>query len=177
MSDTQLPRYFVFHQSSPGKPHINAGSVHAADPEMALQNGRDVFVRRPDCVSLWVAPAGSVTTLTAEELSGGALSLEANDEKPQTFLVFRKLDHKGSHEHAGEVEARGAEHAVARAREKFGPEEVLVWMVCPEAAVSRSTSDEVEALFGAAKDKKHRDQAYYRTVTLMRQLRSGEKLG
>ena len=46
MTDTQWPLYEVFEQERPGQPHRNAGAVHAPDPELALQNARDVFVRR-----------------------------------------------------------------------------------------------------------------------------------
>jgi ring-1,2-phenylacetyl-CoA epoxidase subunit PaaB len=36
---------------------------------MALLNARDVFVRRPACHSLWVAPAAAIYSRTAEELA------------------------------------------------------------------------------------------------------------
>jgi ring-1,2-phenylacetyl-CoA epoxidase subunit PaaB len=68
VSDTQWPRYEVFEQERPGQPHRNAGAVHAPDPEIALQNARDVFVRRPDSHSLWVAPADQILSRTAEEV-------------------------------------------------------------------------------------------------------------
>jgi phenylacetate-CoA oxygenase PaaH subunit len=54
MSDTQWETYEVFHQSKKGDPHISVGTVHAPDPEMALQMARDQFARRLKCVSLWV---------------------------------------------------------------------------------------------------------------------------
>ncbi len=50
-------------------PHLNCGSIHAPDGEMALLNARDVFVRRPDCVSLWVAPAARVAEVTVDGLA------------------------------------------------------------------------------------------------------------
>ncbi len=68
MSDTQWNRYQVFVQESEGKPHLDYGSVHAPDPELALLNARDVFARRPDCVSMWIVPAEAIHVLTAENL-------------------------------------------------------------------------------------------------------------
>ena len=66
--DTQWPRYEVFQQSRPGGPYQSVGSVHAPDAEIALQNARDVFVRRPQTVSLWVVPAEQILARTQEEL-------------------------------------------------------------------------------------------------------------
>ena len=79
MMDSQWPRYEVFQQDREGRPHRNVGSVHAPDPEMAMQNARDVFVRRPACLSLWVVPAGAIFSKTAQEL---------REESPQDSLSF-----------------------------------------------------------------------------------------
>jgi len=54
----------VFVQSETGAPHEHAGSVHAADAEMALQNARDVYARRGTAVSLWVVPSRHITATT-----------------------------------------------------------------------------------------------------------------
>ncbi len=59
--DSQWPLWEVFVQSEQGGPHIHAGSVHAPDPEMALQNARDVYSRRNEAISLWVVPSVSIT--------------------------------------------------------------------------------------------------------------------
>ena len=40
------PLWEVFVQKKPGVPFEHAGSVHAADKELALQNARDVYSRR-----------------------------------------------------------------------------------------------------------------------------------
>ena len=60
MSDTQWPLWEVFVQKKTGEPHEHAGSVHAADAEMALQNARDVYARRGGVTSLWVAPSTAI---------------------------------------------------------------------------------------------------------------------
>ena len=66
MTDTQWPRYEVFKQDKPGKPHEAVGSVHAPDAEMAMLNARNVFVRRPSAVSLWVVAADVIRTVALE---------------------------------------------------------------------------------------------------------------
>ncbi len=57
----------VFIQKETGAPHEHAGSIHAADSELALQNARDVFARRGEVVSLWVVPANCITASSPDD--------------------------------------------------------------------------------------------------------------
>ncbi len=57
----------VFTQVKSGAPHEHAGSVHAPDKEMALQNARDVYSRRNEAVSLWVVKAQDITASSPED--------------------------------------------------------------------------------------------------------------
>ncbi len=176
MTDTQWPRFQVFHQEQPGRPHTNAGAVHAPDAELAIQNARDVFVRRPDCVSLWVVPADQIFSLTAEEISRSGLPpAPAAEGGLQRYLVFIKRTQVGSHEHAGAVSATSGQAALAEAVSTFGKADGLVWWVVPERLVNRTEADQIGSLFGPAKDKPYRDQAFYHTTTLMRQIRGRPK--
>ena len=59
--DSQWPLWEVFTQSETGAAHQHAGSVRAVDPEMALQNARDVFGRRGPVLSIWVVPSSAIT--------------------------------------------------------------------------------------------------------------------
>jgi ring-1,2-phenylacetyl-CoA epoxidase subunit PaaB len=54
MSKDAWPLYEVFIRSKSGLSHRHAGSVHAADDEMALNNARDTYTRRNEGVSIWV---------------------------------------------------------------------------------------------------------------------------
>ena len=55
MSDKkEWPIWEVFIRSKNGLEHRHAGSLHAADEEMAMENARDVYTRREEGVSLWV---------------------------------------------------------------------------------------------------------------------------
>lgn len=57
----------VFIQSESGTPHEHAGSVHAPDAEMALQNARDVYARRGNAVSIWVVPSENITATSPSD--------------------------------------------------------------------------------------------------------------
>ena len=55
------PLWEVFVRARRGISHVHAGSVHAPDPEIALQNARDLFTRRSEGVSLWVVRSSDIT--------------------------------------------------------------------------------------------------------------------
>jgi ring-1,2-phenylacetyl-CoA epoxidase subunit PaaB len=63
-SDSEGELWEVFVQSETGAPHEHAGSVHAADAEMAVQNARDVYARRGNVISIWVVPSQYITATT-----------------------------------------------------------------------------------------------------------------
>ncbi len=172
--DTQWPRFEVFEQERPGQPHRNAGSIHAPDIEMALLNARDVFVRRPACLSLWVVPASAVYSQTAEQLA-----VQAPDTAPEgaaeTFQVFNKPTQRQAETfvaHVGAVEARTPAEAVRQAQSRFGSDAAYVWWAVPEAAILRSAPEEAESLFTPAADKPYRQPNYYHVLTQMRQVRA-----
>jgi ring-1,2-phenylacetyl-CoA epoxidase subunit PaaB len=64
-SDNQFPQWEVFIQSKTGLPIKHAGSVHAADSEMALQNARDLYTRRLEGTSIWVVPTDAIAASSA----------------------------------------------------------------------------------------------------------------
>ena len=76
--DTQWPLWEVFIQSKSGQPYKHAGSVHAPDGEMALENARDVYTRRNEGTSIWVVPASAIVASTPEEV--GSFFDPANDK-------------------------------------------------------------------------------------------------
>jgi ring-1,2-phenylacetyl-CoA epoxidase subunit PaaB len=57
----------VFVRPKRGLAHVHAGSIHAADAEMALRNARDVYTRRQEGVSIWVVPASEVSASSPDE--------------------------------------------------------------------------------------------------------------
>lgn len=171
MTDTQWPRFYVFKQDTANSPHLNCGSVHASDGEMGLLNARDVFVRRPDCVSLWVAPAAAVAEVTVDGLS--ALELPATSGQGQDYEVFTKSASKGQHAHVGRVVAGSSAEALRKASETFNGDS-WVWMVVPSGVIVASPEDEGPAWFEAAHDKPFRHQSFYRTERLIREIKAGQ---
>ncbi|HKA67930.1 MAG TPA: 1,2-phenylacetyl-CoA epoxidase subunit PaaB [Actinomycetes bacterium] len=63
----EWPLWEVFVRSKRGLSHGHVGSLHAADPEMALRMARDVYTRRQEGVSIWVVPAASITASSPDE--------------------------------------------------------------------------------------------------------------
>ena len=53
-------KYGLFIRSKAGLDHKHAGSLHAADAEMAIENARDVYTRRMEGVSIWVVESKNI---------------------------------------------------------------------------------------------------------------------
>lgn len=168
--DTQWPRWEVFKQDSPNKPHQAVGSVHAADPQHALLTARNVFARRPQVVSMWVVRAEDIYSWTQEELAFGQLpEAKSNQAQGGPYLVFRKTSHKRSMtfvDYVGEVAARTPEEALAQARATFTDAPALAWWIVPADKVYKSdpSPQTIESWFAPAKDKTYKQQQYYATV-------------
>ncbi len=65
--DTQLDLWEVFIQAKVGGNHVHAGSVHASDGKMALQNARDIYTRRNEGSSIWVVPSDCIVASTLSD--------------------------------------------------------------------------------------------------------------
>lgn len=145
---------------------------------MALQMARDVFVRRPEAVALWVVPAEVIYTRTREELTTSVIARSAQHDEaispanPQTFHVFGKLTEQGQASQLGEVQAASPAEALRSALEKFRDKSVLRWYIFPAVAVTKSDPADAAPMFAPARDKKYKDQAEYPVVTMMRQIRA-----
>ncbi len=66
-TDTQFPLWEVFIQAKSGANYIHAGSVHAADSKMALQNARDTYTRRGEGTSIWVVPSAAIVASNPDD--------------------------------------------------------------------------------------------------------------
>jgi ring-1,2-phenylacetyl-CoA epoxidase subunit PaaB len=183
MPDTQWPRFQVFLQEREGAPHQDVGSVHAPDAELALQNARDVFVRRPECASLWVVPAETITARTAQELETEGIA--ATQVKPgrgggkqeknteEAYYVFHKTRQIGTQTLAGQVQSGSPEAALQQALARFsGRRPALVWWVVPARAVTASDPQEADSFFSPALDKPFRLATDFHTLTAMRSIKS-----
>ncbi|HET7397920.1 MAG TPA: 1,2-phenylacetyl-CoA epoxidase subunit PaaB [Intrasporangium sp.] len=61
------PLYEVFVRPKRGLSHVHVGSLHAPDERMALRNGRDLYTRRQEGVSIWVVRADAITASSPDE--------------------------------------------------------------------------------------------------------------
>jgi len=76
--DNQGMLWEVFLQTKSGQPFIHAGSIHAFDTEMALQNARDTYTRRGEATVVWVVPSNCIVSSTPEDV--GSFFDPANDK-------------------------------------------------------------------------------------------------
>lgn len=78
---TDWPLWEVFIRSQHGLAHKHVGSLHATDAEMAINHARDVYTRRNEGMSIWVAKAVDISA-----------SLPSDKEalfEPATSKLFR----------------------------------------------------------------------------------------
>ena len=167
--DTQWPRWEVFKQDRPDRPHEAVGTVHAPDADVALLNARDVYVRRPSCYSLWVALESAVFKMTAYELetTPNWWKEDLPEEAPEeTYHIFNKQTQRRSMvavTHVGNIQARSSREALRKAIDsgQFVEKIAYMWWVVPESAITRSNEEDVPSMFEPAEDKTYRDQSYY----------------
>ena len=139
--DTQRPRFELFEQDGPDQPHRHTGTMQAPDAATALQNARDVFVRRPECTSLWVAPQNQVYAWTSAVLQADPswqteTIVLARSVSP--YEVFVQPGEGESGAHVGTVEARSPTEALRLAFAKFTTGPVDAWWLVPTRAILRS---------------------------------------
>jgi ring-1,2-phenylacetyl-CoA epoxidase subunit PaaB len=88
----QWPLWEVFTQGKDGEPHQHAGSVHAPDPEIALQNARDTYARRGEAVNLWVVPSSAIVASSPEDMGP---FFDPGNDKPYRHPQFYKVPRTG----------------------------------------------------------------------------------
>lgn len=88
------PLWEVFIRSRNGLAHKHAGSVHAADAEMALQAARDVYTRRGEGLSLWVVPSAAIT---ASDPGDRGMLFEPATDKIYRHPTFYEVPEEAGH--------------------------------------------------------------------------------
>jgi len=91
---TDWPLWEVFIRSKQGLDHKHAGSLHAADAQMAIENARDVYTRRQEGVSIWVVESTYIHATSPDE--AGSLYEPAND-KAYRYPTFYDLPDEVKH--------------------------------------------------------------------------------
>ena len=87
-SKHEWPLWEVFIRSRQGLGHKHAGSLHAADAQMAIQNARDVYTRRQEGVSIWVVPADAITASSPDDKD---VMFDPANDKVYRHPTFYKL--------------------------------------------------------------------------------------
>ena len=84
----------VFIRSKQGLDHKHMGSLHAADPQMAIENARDVYTRRMEGISIWVVESKYIHASNPDEAE--SLYEPAND-KVYRYPTFYDLPDELKH--------------------------------------------------------------------------------
>ena len=87
-SENQGQLWEVFIQSKPGQPFKHAGSIHAFDKDLAIENARDVYTRRNEGTSLWVVPSKEIVAVDINEAS---YFFESADDKIYRHPTFYEM--------------------------------------------------------------------------------------
>ena len=94
-SDKQgWPLWEVFVRQRRGLNHVHAGSVHAPDAETALQNARDVYLRRVEGVSIWVVPSREIHASDPDQADA---MFEPFADKPYRHPTFYDIPEEVGH--------------------------------------------------------------------------------
>ena len=80
------PLWEVFVRAKRGLNHTHVGSVHAPDPETAIQNARDGYTRRAEGVCVWGVRSSEI------HASDDAVSMfESFEDKPYRHPTFYEI--------------------------------------------------------------------------------------
>jgi ring-1,2-phenylacetyl-CoA epoxidase subunit PaaB len=88
------PLWEVFIRSKQGLDHKHAGSLHATDAQMAIENARDVYTRRMEGVSIWVVESKNIHASNPED---AAAFYEPANDKVYRHPTFYELPDKVKH--------------------------------------------------------------------------------
>lgn len=94
MKKENWPIWEVFIRSRNGLYHKHAGSIHASDAEMAIENARDVYTRRMEGESIWVVRSEDISASNPDDKQ--ALYDPAKDKiyrHPTFYNLPDEVDH------------------------------------------------------------------------------------
>ena len=73
-----------------GLDHVHVGSLHANDPEQALEYARETYIRRGEGASIWVVESKYIH---ASQESDAASFYDPMDDKPYRHATHYTLPH------------------------------------------------------------------------------------
>src|SRR4051812_36967153 len=88
VTQNEWPLWEVFVRSKTGLDHKHCGSLHAADPKMAIQMARDVYTRRQEGTSVWVVRSDIIVD---SDPGDQAMNFDPMEDKVYRHPTFYKL--------------------------------------------------------------------------------------
>ena len=88
MNDSNFDIWEVFVQKKTGSQFEHAGSLHAVDKEMALQNARDLYTSRQEGTCIWVVKSEHIVSSNSED---GPSFFDPADDKVYRYPRFFKV--------------------------------------------------------------------------------------
>ena len=88
MDTDNMHLYEVFVRSKRGLDHRHVGSLHAEDPQRAVEYARDVYTRRSEGVSIWVVASADIH---ASQEGDSDSFFDPMDDKPYRHATFYQL--------------------------------------------------------------------------------------
>ncbi|RYY46554.1 MAG: 1,2-phenylacetyl-CoA epoxidase subunit B [Chitinophagaceae bacterium] len=88
------PLWEVFIRSKQGLDHKHAGSLHATDATMAMENARDVYTRRQEGISLWVVESKYIHASNPDDAES---FYEPSEDKVYRHPTFYELPDEVKH--------------------------------------------------------------------------------
>ena len=93
-TESAWPLWEVFIRSKQGLDHKHAGSLHAADAAMAIENARDVYTRRNEGVSIWVVESKYIHASNPDDAES---FYEPANDKVYRYPTFYDLPDEVNH--------------------------------------------------------------------------------
>ena len=90
----EWPLWEVFVRSKSGLDHKHCGSLHAADPRMAIQLARDVYTRRQEGTSVWVVRSDQIV---ASDPADKAMYFDPAEDKIYRHPTFYDVPDEVGH--------------------------------------------------------------------------------
>lgn len=88
MAIEHLDLFEVFIRSKRGLDHKHVGSLHAEDHEQAMEYARDVYTRRSEGVSIWVARSADISSSQEDDSES---FFDPSDDKPYRHAMYYQL--------------------------------------------------------------------------------------
>ena len=85
------PPWEVFIQPKIGAPFQHAGTVHATEKEMALQNARELYTRRQEGTCIWVVKTEDIVSSNPEDKTS---FFDPAEDKIYRYPTFFKVSKK-----------------------------------------------------------------------------------